>query len=458
MATCTRRAKSTRHLCRREAAEWPRYDDLPAPVVACASHLTPAEWAACQEARARARTEYAARQAEELAAREERGEQAQPAATVAHYVPRPCTGQCVSQERAWGREADSASSLCATCDGYVCLACGKAEVDGIFDFCSRCSAFESEIDQEPDAVWDDEIDTGPEPRMRLTAMVNQLVAATGATHRDVNARINRTIGIHTRVGADAQMIRRAARAARDWLDQLLPSPQPDTTSAPPGVPDPGARTVTAEHVEPSARAEGAALTGGLALRSAPMDTPAPRPADDAVGEHAELTVTVRLTGQSARRLRRAAEIQQRPIEDVAAECISDDMHRDVHEALYSGSDAYAATLDGLAKRLALLVRELGALPSGTAAKVIALAAAEKHGPLPEEWHQRMLEQLTDLWTGRTTEFGQRPDGSVGPLEDIKVHAMVTPAQWDALARIGTPGSLAHGTQKALEVGSTALDR
>ncbi|NJQ04480.1 hypothetical protein [Streptomyces lonarensis] len=127
---------------------------------------------------------------------------------MARYVPRPCTGQCVSQERAWGRDADSASSLCATCDGYVCLACGEAEVDGILDFCGRCAAFESEMDQEPDAVWGGEIDTGPEPRMRLTAMVHQIVAATGTPYRDVNARINRTIGVHTRVGADEQVIRR----------------------------------------------------------------------------------------------------------------------------------------------------------------------------------------------------------------------------------------------------------
>ncbi|MCQ8834842.1 hypothetical protein [Streptomyces malaysiensis] len=118
----------------------------------------------------------------------------------------------------------------------------QAEVDGIFDLCGRCAAFESEIGQKPDAVWDDEIDTGPEPRMRLTAMVNQLVAATGATHRDVNARINQTIGVRTRVGADEQVIRRAARAARDWLEQLFPSPQPDATAAP-DVPDPGGRTV-----------------------------------------------------------------------------------------------------------------------------------------------------------------------------------------------------------------------
>ncbi|RDG33459.1 hypothetical protein DVH02_31285 [Streptomyces corynorhini] len=426
-------------------------------MVACASHLTPAEWAACREARARANAEWSARRAAEAAAREEQGGQAQPAPAVAHYVPRPCTGQCVSQERAWGRDADSASSLCATCDGYVCLACGKAEVDGIFDFCGRCAAFESEADQEPDTVGDDEIDTGPEPRMRLTAMVHQIVAATGTAHRDVNARINRIIGVHTRVGADEQVIRRAAQAARDWLDQLLPSPQTDT-AAPPDMPEAGARTVAAEHAEHAARVEGAALAGGRVLRSAPMDTPAPRPADDAAGEHAELTVTVRLTGRSARRLRRAADIQQRPVEEVAAECIGNEMRRDVHEALYSGSDAYAATLDGLAKRLALIVRELGALPSGAAAHVIAQAAAEQHGPLPEEWHQRMLEQLTEMWTGRTTEFGVRPDGSVGPLEDVKVHAMVTPAQWDALARIGAPGSIALGTQKALEAGVTALDR
>ncbi|MFE0043687.1 hypothetical protein [Streptomyces albireticuli] len=456
MPTCTRRAKSTRRPCRREAAEWPRYDDLPAPVVACAGHLTPTEWAACQEARARANAESAARRAAEAAARQERGEQTQPTPAEAHYVPRRCTGQCVSQQRAWGRDADSALSLCATCDGYVCISCGEAEVGGILEFCDRCEAEEALLHHEPDAL-PDEIDTGPNPRMRLTAMVNQLVAATGTTHGAVNARINRTIGVHTRVGAGEQVIRRAAQAARDWLDQLLPSPQTDTT-APPDMPDPGARTATAEPGEHLARGEGAAFAGGRVLRSAPMDTPAPHPADDAAGEHAELTVTVRLTGQSAARLRRAADIQQRPIEEVAAECIGDEMRRDVNGTLYSGSDSYAATLDGLAKRLALIVRGLGALPSGAAAKVIALAAAEQHGPLPEEWHQRMLEQLTEMWTGRTTEFGERPDGSVGPLEDTKVDAMVTPAQWDALARIGAPGSLALGTQKALEAGITALDR
>jgi hypothetical protein len=61
-------------------------------------------------------------------------------------------------------------------------------------------------------------------------------------------------------------------------------------------------------------------------------------------------------------------------------------------------------------------------------------------------------------TGRTTEFGARPDSSAGPLEDTKVHAMVTPTQWDALARIGAPGNIGLGGQKALEAGIATLDR
>ncbi|WKK24120.1 hypothetical protein QZH56_36710 [Streptomyces olivoreticuli] len=400
-------------------------------MVACAGHLAPAEWAVCQEARSRTRAEYAARLAEELAARKERGEEAQPEAIVAQYVPRQCTGQCISQERAWGREADSASCLCATCDGYVCVACGQAEVESILEFCGRCEVYEASPQDEPDTM-PDEVGTGAPLPMRLTAMVNELVAATGHTHRYVNACINRTIGVTTRVGADVQVIRRAVRAARDWLDRL--AGEPGTA-----VPLSGS----------------AAHTPGRALPSKPVDA-TPHPTDD-VGELAELTVTGRLTGQSAAHLCRCTAIQQRPVEEVAAECIGDEMCRGVCDALYSGCETYAAALEGLAKRLALIVRELGALPSGVAAKVIALAAAEKHGPLPDEWQKHMLEQLTDLWTGCTTEFGERPDGSVGPVEDTKIHALVTPAQWDALARIGAPGSLTHGTHKALEAGITALD-
>ncbi|MCI0386045.1 hypothetical protein [Streptomyces sp. CNQ085] len=35
------------------------------------------------------------------------------------------------------------------------------------------------------------------------------------------------------------------------------------------------------------------------------------------------------------------------------------------------------------------------------------------------------------------------------MEDIKIDVLVTPEQWDALGRIGAPGSLASGAQKAM---------
>ena len=69
----------------------------------------------------------------------------------------------------------------------------------------------------------------------------------------------------------------------------------------------------------------------------------------------------------------------------------------------------------------------------------------------------MVEQLTTMWAGRTTEYGRRPDGSVGPLESSKAEVVVTPGQWDALCRIGAPGSLGAGAQQAMEAGIAALD-
>lgn len=184
-----------------------------------------------------------------------------------------------------------------------------------------------------------------------------------------------------------------------------------------------------------------------------MNTPDPA---NELEETAELTCTVHLAGKTARRLQRAAAIQQRPAEYVAAECIHDELDRDLSEALYTNVEDYAATLDGLAERLALMARELVALPSGAAARVIALAQAEKGGHFPD-MHERVVQQLTRMWAGRLTEFGERADGSAGPLENTKVDVMVTPDQWDALARIGNPDSLAHGAQHALEAGIATLD-
>ncbi|MGW7673076.1 hypothetical protein ACWGJX_39180 [Streptomyces sp. NPDC054775] len=190
-----------------------------------------------------------------------------------------------------------------------------------------------------------------------------------------------------------------------------------------------------------------------------MDSPAPHP--DSVSpdpdDSGELVATVRVSGQAARRLRRAAAFQQRPVDDVAADCVRDELHRDVYDVLYTNVDDYASTLDGLSQRLALLVRELGALPAGDAAKVIAQAAAEKGGHLPDPWHDRMVEQLTSLWAGRGTFFDKRADGTFGPVEDIKIDVLVTPEQWDALGRIGAPGSLTSGAQKAMAAGIASLD-
>ncbi|MFE2728054.1 hypothetical protein [Kitasatospora sp. NPDC059327] len=77
---------------------------------------------------------------------------------------------------------------------------------------------------------------------------------------------------------------------------------------------------------------------------------------------------------------------QRPAGEVPAECAGDGTGRDLNEAPYgdSDSDRYPSALGSLAGHLALVVRELGALPPGAAAHVIARAAAEHHGPGPGE--------------------------------------------------------------------------
>jgi hypothetical protein len=215
---CTRHGKTTGRQCRRPAAEWPAYDDLPPPVAACFSHLTPEEQKACQQARDRAREEYNARWKAELAARKARGDDLKPLT----FTPRPCIGQCISQEKAGGSDSDGASMSCANCDSWVCVSCGKAQVEQVLEFCGPCSAREALFDPEPewDGQYNGEADTDPDPRTRLTAMVNNLVEATGTTHREVNARLNRRIGVSSRVGAGEQDIRRAAGAARAWLDEL----------------------------------------------------------------------------------------------------------------------------------------------------------------------------------------------------------------------------------------------
>jgi hypothetical protein len=129
----------------------------------------------------------------------------------------------------------------------------------------------------------------------------------------------------------------------------------------------------------------------------------------------------------------------------------------VYDALYANAERYAIGLDGLAERLAELVRELAALPSAAAARVIALAESANLS-LPDEWSERLIHQLTTLWERRTTEFGRWPDGTAGPVENTDVSVTVIPEQWDACSRIGAPDSLSVGAGKALAVGIKALDR
>ncbi|WP_217230487.1 hypothetical protein [Streptomyces anulatus] len=215
---CTRRGKTTGGRCRRPAAEWPTYDDLPPPVAVCFGHLAPEEKKACQQARDRAREECNARWKAERAALRARGVDLKPLT----FTPRPCIGQCISLDQVGGSDSDGASMSCANCDSWVCVSCGKAQVDSVLEFCGACSEREAQCD--PELEWDGQYgsgpDTDPNPRARLTAMVNDLVKATGTTHRDVNAGLNRRIGVPSRVGAEEQVIRRAAGAARAWLDEL----------------------------------------------------------------------------------------------------------------------------------------------------------------------------------------------------------------------------------------------
>ncbi|MET9894406.1 hypothetical protein ABZZ47_30150 [Streptomyces sp. NPDC006465] len=221
---CTRHGKTTGRRCRRAVAEWPAHDDLPSPVAACTGHLTPEERAACQQARDRSAKENAARWRAELTERETHGAVPKPAADL-NSTSQACIGECISQERALGRDSDGATVTCANCDGWVCVSCGQAQVEGMLDLCADCSERESTDD--PELEWHSEYEGGTDteihPHARLTAMVNELVQATGSTHRQVNARLNRSVGVTTRVGADEQVIRRVASAARSWLDRLSSS-------------------------------------------------------------------------------------------------------------------------------------------------------------------------------------------------------------------------------------------
>ncbi|KQV13477.1 MULTISPECIES: hypothetical protein [unclassified Kitasatospora] len=224
---CSRRAAQTGQPCRREPATWPSgYDDLPVQV-ACRSHLTDEEWAQCLNARKRQNAERRDNQLT-LVERAALAEAAPPDSAEGDESPQ-CRRQCAFVKIPGRSSLDDVSPFyCANCDSAVCYVCGQASVDYEGTMCRPCEGMAyfdagGRPDDEIDLNTDD-IDHGPDPRGRLTRLVNEIAAATGDTHREINARINREVGVHSRVGADETTIRQASAVAAAWLTWVASVP------------------------------------------------------------------------------------------------------------------------------------------------------------------------------------------------------------------------------------------
>lgn len=124
-------------------------------------------------------------------------------------------------EQAGLSTTDSASMICANCDSYLCSSCGRIPVPEILIACgcdSEYDCYDPYEDRQPMLL--DQINHGPDPQRRLTRLVHQIATATGSTHREVNARINREIGVPTRVGAGESVIREASAVAGAWWSRV----------------------------------------------------------------------------------------------------------------------------------------------------------------------------------------------------------------------------------------------
>lgn len=214
--TCSRLTRDRRP-CGHGVTDWPAYDGMPAPVPACWTHLTAAERELCKAARARRREDNRQRYERMMADRAARGE---PEPQPVYREARPCIGQCITKADKRARDgsgsydaSDSEIVACAHCDETVCILC-RGRNHSLGTPCTSPSA--TEDDQLPRNVGD-EIDHGPNPRARLTHLVTQLARITGDGHAAVNARINRALGIPSRVAAEEVVIRRAVVVAREWL-------------------------------------------------------------------------------------------------------------------------------------------------------------------------------------------------------------------------------------------------
>jgi len=251
MPTCTRYARTTRRQCAREAADWPGHrdafgapmtdrPDLPR-VVACWSHLTDAERLRCQEARQRYNAEsnalWAARreqEEQELAARRAAGiPDPEPVVYEPVEVQR-CADGCISRDRKEGTsDVDSHAWTCANCGGYVCFVCGTTPVEDSFQFCPVCeeaATADWAAQDQTNALID--YTAAPTFRSDISALVTQIVKSGGPDYPQVQAILNRQMGIRHRGDATTDQLQVGWRYAQQWLDRLSASaPGPRVGSA-----------------------------------------------------------------------------------------------------------------------------------------------------------------------------------------------------------------------------------
>ncbi|WP_199546341.1 hypothetical protein [Streptomyces sp. N35] len=154
----------------------------------------------------------------------------------------------------------------------------------------------------------------------------------------------------------------------------------------------------------------------------------------------DLEVTVRLSGRAAHHVRRRAEVTGMSLETVTAEAVGDEFRRRTYDSLYAIRVNHAARIEGLAGRLAKMMLELGGLPRTDVGAALALATDMFGDELHDDVRARQVAQMASLYADYGTAFGERPDGSYGPVEETKVRFSVTPEQYDALRRIGYPGN------------------
>ncbi|MGW7003680.1 hypothetical protein ACWGCW_12825 [Streptomyces sp. NPDC054933] len=172
-------------------------------------------------------------------------------------------------------------------------------------------------------------------------------------------------------------------------------------------------------------------------------------------DHSDLPLNITLTGHAAARVRRRAAITGMSLEAVAEEAVADELGRSTYDALFRSRAEHITTLDGWAKRLAEIALALGGMPRTDAAAIVAAAQDHLSDDLKDDVRAAHLRNLTSLWSGRTTAWGKRSDGSHGPTETTTYSFDVTPEQYDALQRIGHPAT--DGGQRVLDVALPRLD-